>query len=493
VSVKYTVTKESIENSLDFFEFSEYEKFLTTRNEDGKETYKGLASGYSIKNGEVSIPKEEYSLWEDTVFNYINSHNDGIVENIEKTIEFKILDIDSNACCKYEEYISGKLVKVSTGWCKDLRTKAEKDAWRKAVKAYKKNNGLPTSTSKFNNHIATIKEKVDALDQGLGVMFDLTPPLIEAALVKLATDPCNFVSEVVKAVKIAISRINGVPSPIELANYYVKLLKDNIETTVENKINATQGLVKLVVNPCLDEMESITPYFDQLDSEYEEFMKTHSSDVALYYQTIDEEIQVTPYTYGYGEGEETSYNNININSLGNFEYTGGTNHTLTTYKELEPNLIAKGGMLRASRPNTNIPQSIYRNINEALKNCWIPLRIAWEQYCKQRGWNPTWNITSGYRPDSKGSAHQKGWAIDVQPHYNGNEDKRQKAIALGNFIYNYCKSNRNIKVDQLLVEYESRYSIWVHIGYKRPSSGEQRGQYYADYNAKGSHGTCKII
>ena len=423
MEVKYTVVNENIENSLDYFEYSEYEMYLTTRIQDGVVTYKGLTSGYMIKNGEVSVPKEEYSIWEDAVLTYINKHNDDTEEG-RFSVSFKITDIDANACCSFEEYVSGKLIKTGTGWCKDLKSEAEKEAWRKAVKEYKKNNGIETPTSSISSHIDSIKSSISELDNGLGAIFDLTPPLIEAALTKLVTDPCNFVSEVTKAVKVAISRINGMPSPVELANYYVKLIKDNIQTTVDNKINATMNMSNMVVSPCLAKIDDVTPFFEQLDAEYEEFRKTHAQDFGLFYKTIDQDVKVEPYTYSYGEFEETTFDGNSLSNIGNFSYGGSGNITITSYKEVEPNLIAKGGMLRSSKPNTNVPTNIYRNINEALKNCWVPLRAAWEDYCKQRGWNPTWNITSGYRPivGNASSAHNVGWAIDVQPHYKNNEE-----------------------------------------------------------------------
>lgn len=493
--VKYIIKKDSIENSLDYFEFSEYDRFLTTRMEDGKETYNGIASGYAIKNGEVSIPREEYSLWEDAVFAYINKHNDDVVKGNQSSIQFKITDIDANACCAYEEYLSGKLIKTGTGWCRDLKSDAEKKAWREAVKLYKKNNGIPTPTSTIASHAKAIRTAAADLDAGLGSFFDLTPPLIEAALAKLLTDPCNFISDITKAIKVAISRINGIPSPVELSNYYSKLIKDNIQTTIDNRINAVSEVSTAVLSPCLDKIVDISPQLQQLDAEYEEFKKTHASDIGLLYRSVDQEIKIEPYTYSFGEYEETEFDGVSVNDIGNFEYTGDDKFTTTSYKEVEPNLIAKGGLCRASRPNTNIPRQIYTNINDALKNCWVPLRLAWNEYCTKKGWNSTWNITSGYRPTSgkATSAHNVGWAIDVQPHYKTQEEKREKVLVLGEFIYNYLRKNRNIKVDQLIVEYESRYSIWVHIGYKRPNTGEQRGQYWPDYNAKGSHGTMKKI
>lgn len=490
MSVKYTVSKESIENSLEYFEYSESERFSTTRTESGKVTYNGIASEYMIRNGEVSIPASEVSMWVDAVYLYINRHNDDIAKGNFSSVEFRILDIDDNACCKYEEYVSGNLIKSGAGWCKDLATKAEKDAWRKAVRLYKKNNGIPTPSDSITNNAKAIREIVDDINNGLGAMFDITPPLIEAALAKLLTDPCNFVSDTIKAVKVAISRINGMPSPVELANYYVKLLKDNIQTTVDNKIEASKSITEAVVKPCLDKIMDNTAYLEQLDAEYEEYMKSHAQDFAIFYKAMDEEVKIQPYTYSYGEFEETSFGDKNVANIGNFIFDGDSTPTLTSYKEVEPNLIAKGGMLRSSRPNTNIPSQIYANINDALKNCWIPIRMAWEEYCKQRGWNSTWNITSGYRPASgkATSAHEVGWAIDVQPNYKNDEDKREKVLVLGDFIFNLCKNNKNIKVDQVLVEYNSRYSIWVHIGYKRPNTAEQRGQYWPDYNAKGAHG-----
>ena len=497
VSIKYKISKDSIDNSFEFFEYSELERYNTVRTEDEKETYNGLISGHEIKEGRSSITPGEYSNWEDAVFEYINTHNDNIVSSkSHSSVKFKILDINENSCCKYEEYLNGKLIRQGNAWCKDFNTDVEKEAWREAVKTYKNNHGIQTETQKMQSQIASIQKKVNSLDDGLNALLDLTPPLIEAALAKLITDPCNFASDTIRAIKIAISRINGVPSPIELANYYIKLIKDNIQIATDNIVNSQKDISSAVVTPCLDSIEGISDYFEVLDAEYAEYKKLHSQDFALFEVCMNEPVKTIPTTFGYEDFEETSYDGVYLNNIGNMTYSFDENtNTLTAYKEVEQNIIAKGGLLRSSKPNTNISRKIYSNIQDALQNCWIPLRRAWEEYCKQRGWNPTWNITSGYRPTTgtAKSAHEVGWAIDVQPYHKNNEDKRTKVLVLGDFIYNYCKSNRNIKLDQLLVEYNSRYSIWVHIGYKRPSTGEQRGQYWPDYNAKGSHGPTKKI
>ena len=497
VSVKYKISKDNIDNSFDFFEYSELEKYNTVRTENEKETYNGLVSGYDINNNRSSITPGEYSAWESAVFKYLNEHNDNIISSKStSSVTFKILDINENSCCKYEEYKDGKLIRQGNGWCKDFHTDVEKKAWREAVKIYKNNHGIQTETQKMQAQVTSIQKAVNSMDNCLNDLLSLTPPLIEVALAKLITDPCNFASDTIRAIKIAISRINGIPSPVELANYYIKLVKDNIQIATDNVINSQKDMTSAVVTPCMNSISGISDYFDALDAEYEEYRKLHADDFGLFYECMDEPEMITPTTFGYEDVEELSYNGVSINNLGNMSYDFDENaNTLIAYKEVEENLIAKGGMLRASKPNTNIPRYIYTNVQDALKNCWIPLRRAWESYCSQMGWNPTWNITSGYRPTTgtAKSAHEVGWAIDVQPHYKDNEDKRAKVLALGEFIYNYCKTNRNLKVDQLLVEYNSRYSIWVHIGYKRPSTGEQRGQYWPDYNANGSHGQMKKI
>lgn len=492
--IKFTITREDIENSFEIFEFSVYEKYHTIKFVDKKQVLNSDVSGYDIKAGKVDIKNDEYEIWEKSVHSYINAHNTKVLDGqTDNSIEFIITDIDSRFACKFEKKINGKTIQNGRGWLKDLKSNEEKNAWRQAVVRYKKNNGITTATQDIENILKEIDDNINSMDNGLPEYINLIPPLIETAIMEISTDPCRFITDLKKAAHVSISKINGIPNPIELSNYYIKLIKNNIQIAKNITANSQTSLVKSYGYPINDEIYSSIEYFKQLDAEREEYLKTHANDIALF-ETCIQKPYVYTKTYKYDEDEETSYNGVSIDDINNIEFST-YDISGRGYKEVEPNIIAKGGLLRSSAPNRNISILIYNNIYEALHNCWTPLRIAWGDYCKEKGWDPTWNITSGYRPDSanKGSAHGIGWAIDVQPVAKNKEERRKRVITLSSFIYQYCKTHRNIKVDQILREFDGYYKTWCHIGYKRPLTKEQRGHYYTNYDTNGDHGEPLIV
>ena len=173
------------------------------------------------------------------------------------------------------------------------------------------------------------------------------------------------------------------------------------------------------------------------------------------------------------------------------------------YKEL----TADKGYNRGAqyRPSSMVKQHII----ESMRNLWVPLRKAWENYAKNTlNINPTWIITSGYRPvgyslgngvkqADNGSAHIYGYAIDVQPEFKDGDDKRRKVLQLGSFIKSFLSQNRHINFDQIIIEFNgssinTTTSIWVHLGYKR-SNNQQRRQYWSQYQNGGNHGPMEII
>jgi hypothetical protein len=150
------------------------------------------------------------------------------------------------------------------------------------------------------------------------------------------------------------------------------------------------------------------------------------------------------------------------------------------------------------------------HVAEAMKNLWVPLRKAWDQYARNLGIDPTWIITSGYRPvgcplnggtqRQTGSAHIVGYAIDVQPRFNGAADKRDKVKKLAGFLKGYLSQTRSLNFDQVLVEYsggtpQTTNSMWCHIGYKN-QQGSQRREFWPAFNAlasTGNHGPRELI
>lgn len=127
-------------------------------------------------------------------------------------------------------------------------------------------------------------------------------------------------------------------------------------------------------------------------------------------------------------------------------------------------------------PNDKIKERIIEFIETLLD----PLREAWGEYCKKtfKGSSKALRVSSGYRCSrlnqliggSTTSAHMTGYAVDLVP-YNG----QTRAF------FNFCKDYLADKdFDQLILESNSKGSIWVHIGYKN-NADQQRGQVLSLY------------
>lgn len=125
-----------------------------------------------------------------------------------------------------------------------------------------------------------------------------------------------------------------------------------------------------------------------------------------------------------------------------------------------------------NRINNTPSAGIVMNIQQLVDNLLDPLREAWTNYCKSKGWsNPGLRVNSGYRcpllnskvGGSATSAHLTGSAADISP-ING---KIKEFIA-------FTKSWIVTKgFDQCIDE----YGRWCHIGYKN-NNGMQRRQIF---------------
>lgn len=497
MEVLFNISREDITASFDIVDFSETECYHTIKYINNKKIGEGETSSNDILNGKVDwIDNDEHKDWIKAVYNFIDTHNDKVKNNTTgNVVDFVITDIDERGACTYQKKVNGKFTSEGKGWYKDLNSKIEKEAWKNAVIKFKKENGIMLVSQKINELIDQINEAVDSLDSEIPDDFILTPPMIDTALSKINDEPCNFISNIKQSATCAVMYINGSPSPKEIINYYAKLVKDNLQSAKKIATDSQRDTVKCYVTPVTEKIQESAEYFAQLDALDTEIRKNNSDDICIFETVLEKPYIYTPYTYTYETIEETSNDETLIDDIKYIDTPSSTNFTLRSYKEVEPNIIAKGGTCRSGRPNRNVPKYIYDNIYNALQNCWIPLRIAWENYCKNKGTNPYWIISSGYRPDSAsyGSAHGSGWAIDVQPYFKSNKEKVERSKELAAFIFQYCKSHREIKVDQILREYNGANSSWCHIGYKRPSTREQRGQYFANFNANGSSGSYQII
>ena len=226
---KFEIYDAETESSTDKKHLSVFHDYEIKKIVNGNTIFSGKTSLYSILKGKSELPKEDYNYVYDAIIEYLDAHNESI-DKTNKSISFKILEIDQRYAAKYEEYMGDKLIQEGIGWAKDLKTKEEKKAWRSAIKEFKKSNKIESSTDKLKKHIDEINEAIDSLDGELPELDSLVPPLIETAIPMLLADPCNFVSELNKAAQVSISRINGIPNPTELANYYIKLGKKKIKT-----------------------------------------------------------------------------------------------------------------------------------------------------------------------------------------------------------------------------------------------------------------------
>lgn len=129
-------------------------------------------------------------------------------------------------------------------------------------------------------------------------------------------------------------------------------------------------------------------------------------------------------------------------------------------------LIQSSVALRLGIDNTPTPE-YQKNLIEATKKLWQPARTLLDKPML---------ISSGYRSPklndavggSDSSAHSFGFAIDFTSPSFGNTRK------IAEFLVKELK-RKNIKFDQLILEFPDSPSSWIHLGYKS-QTGQQRGQ-----------------
>lgn len=498
-NVIFEISRTDIENDSRQFFFSENELYHTKEKVNGQIVFDGNTSAYDIISGRSEVSVEYYDDWYDAVIEYLDKMNEEKSDGFNRTVTFNITDIDSRGACAFEESIDGDLVRSGRGWLKDLNSDTEKDAWREAVTRYKKDNNIPCATTEIENGLNETNEAANGMDAELLGDISLNPPLIETAIPELTTNPCNFLEDTMIAAKLAITRINGVPSPIELANHYIKVGKENITSQIYNMAHSDFPLTEPVLTPVTSAIGSSTDYFAQLDAEREEWIRTHSTQYATFKTCETKEVQIggnlseyvnvgasdveiDPNLYSNIEELSRTSSVITFNDVAKTGKTSTCGKTRTVrYSELGIEVtVTKGNTYQNAAPDNIISSRIV----ESIRDLFIPLRLAWGEYCKSKGWgNGGWTITSGYRspyynaciggvPDS---AHSRGYAIDVVP-TNG------KTAELGEFMYSYCKADRGIKFDQLLREVNRKGGTWCHLGY-RGRDNRQRGMYCPYYKS----------
>ena len=293
VNVRFEISSDDIKNSLEEIYYSDTLVFHLKKYEGEDLVFDEDTTLVEIKRGRTDLPAVDYDKVAEEFCLFIDSHNENLASH-SLDIKFEITDIDSRYACTYKEYLNGNLIKEGVGWAKDIENPVEREAWDDAVIKYKKENNIKMSTDKMKDVIEETNNAVGKLDSELPLEFDLTPPLIETVIPTLATDPCNFANNIIKAAQVSISRINGFPSPVELANYYIKLTKDNIASVSTSVANMQQPIVQMAVTPVIESYDDSYDYFKQLDAEREEYLKTHAEEYYLF-KTID--YQEPDYSY----------------------------------------------------------------------------------------------------------------------------------------------------------------------------------------------------
>lgn len=482
----YEISHPVLDTGFAVVNYSDTDIYHTLKKEGSDVIFDGSINGYMIRTGgSPYILPSEYYEWKDAVMKYLSDHDEAAENgNLDYNVSFVVTYIDSRACISYERYIDGKLLATGKGWINQMATEKEKQALREAVVKYKKEHGIQTSTEKLDEKRAEMMDAVGHMDDE-ALPVDVTPevPLVEMAIPELVTDPCKFIPDLMRYAELAITRINGIPSVKELFEFNFKKARTGMKNLASNTMNSQGSIVTSAITPVSDKIGDMSDYFAQLDAEEEEYRKLHSEDYALFMYSEVEEVdfhemfRVPPAD----EDQEGGYSGEPGVSLGDISYDGDISFNDVNYKEVTLDLMAKGGHCRDSYPNTNIPEWAINNMKNALKFCFVPLRKAWETKCKEMGWNPYWYISSGFRPvgvrgqKDNGSAHTKGWAIDVHP-YGQLHGGEPTSATLAQFCYEYCKANKNIKIDQIIWEYNGG-SKWCHLGYIRPANNGQRGQY----------------
>lgn len=160
----------------------------------------------------------------------------------------------------------------------------------------------------------------------------------------------------------------------------------------------------------------------------------------------------------------------NYNNMGSFRLS----YYFTLGQFLNPALGAPSIPLGGKRfCNRNwSAQQLVQNMRDLCVLCLDPI--------KDRYRNMT--LTSTFRNKAGTSAHDVGWAADMQFHAHG--------FVRGNLI-NVAREIASMRIpyDQLLYEYSPARGTsnpWIHIGYRRPSDGGgQRGAALTFYNDRG--------
>lgn len=490
---KFIITDKRIENSPIDVSYSPLELYHTIRiDSDGKKTFDGDVSEYLIKNGVEGIPSEEVIDWMNAVSDMLYEHNDKLDNNtLDLDIKFDIKSVDSRYAYEYDEIVNGTIIKSGVDWGLNFENQAETDAWIDAVIEFNKKNGIELPTDKIKKKLDKIKEYIDSLDLELPEYEDLDIPMVASALPTLTTDPCEFYENVKKTVENLVATIYLMPSPKDIINYNIKIIKANLYIAVARTVDGQLSLVKPTVDEAFDKIPYDNDYWREVCAYRSQIIKEMSEEVYTFETALEPPVRHDPINLSYNGAENTEDNNgpyINSSDIPKMNLT--SENSSFEYRELTVAVVYNKHAYDGTTAQERLVAKSH--VKEALWNCWVPLKKAWNEYAQKNGIDPQWDITSGWRPPNanKGvgvsnSAHLGGYAIDIQfVAYQSNPAKhRQVVTTFCNFAYSFFHAN-NIKYDQILREKLGiKRRWWAHIGYKK-NNGEQRNQPVIDINPK---------
>lgn len=279
----YNITPLDNPHEIKIREYSDLERWDFKYDTSDFKGWTCTCSGYDIKKGHMDmtpLTSDKYDTWKKYIVDWINENNQKVYDGdlSGREIVYKMLDVDEDSAYTYEKYVDGHLTKTGKGWLKDLEYKFEKEAWREGVREYKKAHGIETESEKMEKKRKKTKQKINDLDSSLPEKEEMIPPTILNAIAKAQSEPCEFVSEIISK---GVMGVTGV-SPKELFNYYTKVIKNNISVETYNIANSQTALVDQMFRPVDEKIADTREYFAQLDTDREEWLKTHSDDVCLY-------------------------------------------------------------------------------------------------------------------------------------------------------------------------------------------------------------------
>ena len=504
--VKYTISRTDIENTPKMFIYSKLDLYHTIRvDEEGKETFNGDVNEYMVRNGVDGIPSFEVDKWRDAVESFIYDHNDKVDTGEGFNVKFNITSVDSRGAYAYEETVNGEVVKSGVGWGLDFDTQVETDAWMDAVIEYNKANSIKMPSDKIREKLDKLKESIKSLDNELPEDKGLEMSMISVTLPSINSDPCEFVSKVKEASENVVATIAGIPSPTDIINHNIKIVKENIYKTTSRTYDAQTKIVESPVNSVDKKFTDNTEYWREINAYYNQLAKEEGESVAMFEVVLEPPIKYEPIEFTYDAAEPSDNDGdayLPTGSVPKVEIS--ESDKAIEYKEVTYLNIYNPRVGYGTAQENYIAK---QHISEAMKNLWVPLRKGWQEYATNTlHIDPTWVITSGYRPyayfKSKTSAHRYGYAIDVQllRFLGSGEQKRTASRYLSGFIKAFLQQNKHIQFDQILIEYKgssvaTSTTSWVHIGYKT-GSGSTRRQFWTAYNAnaaRGHNGSPEIL